>query len=101
MESARFVLGGLTVETGLGLPVDYRRNWCEFGVVGVIDGLDSVLFLELIDSERRTGRKESDALRTRWLGGTHEWRRRGTNKIEPPTVFGISSSFDRIIPTMA
>lgn len=66
LEGARFILGRFAAETGLGLPVDYRRNWCEFGVVSVIDGLDSVLFLELIDGERRTGGKESDAFRTRW-----------------------------------
>jgi hypothetical protein len=66
LERARFVLGRFTAETGLGLPVDYRWDWGEFGVVGVIDGLDSVLFLELIDGERRMGGEGSDAFRTRW-----------------------------------
>ena len=70
-------LGRVAVDAGLGLAVDERGDWGEFGVVGVVDGLDAMLLLELVYGERRaSGRRDRGPFRTRWLGGIHEWERK-------------------------
>jgi hypothetical protein len=49
LQRARFLLGRLPLDARLGLSVDERGHWGEFGVVSVVDGFDSMLSLELID----------------------------------------------------
>jgi len=66
-------LGGVTLDAGLGLAVDEGGDRGEFGVVGVVDGLDPMLLPQLTRRERRASeRRDRDAFRTRWLGGIHE-----------------------------
>ena len=97
LESALSGLGGVgELDAGLGLSVEEGGDGGELGVVGVVDGLDPVLLPELVDGHGRA--RDRDPLRTRWLGGIHKVGPRERN--EPRTVLGISSSFDRIIPTI-
>jgi len=54
LQRARFLLRGFSLDTRLGLSVDERWHRGEFRVIGIVDGLDPMLFLELIDRQRRT-----------------------------------------------
>ena len=66
-------LGRVAFDAGLGLAVDERGDGGEFGVVGVVDGGDPMLLLQLLCRERRASDcRDRDAFRTRWLGGIHE-----------------------------
>lgn len=103
LKSARPGLGGVALDARLGLSVDESGHGGELGVVGEVDGLDPVLLPQLIRRERwGSDRRDCDPLRARRLRRIHE--RCGTERNEPLTVFGSSSSFetncDRTIPTM-
>ena len=52
LQRARFLLGGLSLDTRLGLSVDEGWHRGEFRVIGIVDGFDPMLFLELIDRQR-------------------------------------------------
>lgn len=76
LERAWSGLRRVPVDARLSLSVDEGRDWGEFRMVSVVDGFDSMLFLQLVDRERGTGRSgKSDALRTRRLRWIHERKR--------------------------
>lgn len=86
LESTWFRLGRLgAVDARLGLSVDESRDWGELGVVGVVDGIDSMLFFQLVDGQRRASRCREDAPGAWRLGGIHEKtekeRKRATDRI--------------------
>jgi hypothetical protein len=59
LERTRFGLGGVSLDAWLGLAVDEGGDGCEFGVVGVVDGLDAVLVRELVWGERGAGGRDA------------------------------------------
>jgi len=56
LESTWLGLGRVALNARLGLSVDESRDWGELRVVGVVDGFDPMVLLQLIDRQRRASR---------------------------------------------